>query len=361
MTYYLVILVYMFLVQYLARNVKEKEVLIMALTFLPLFLYGAMRVNCGDYEIYEQYNNWIRESNTDITLVIERMEHGYAFLNKLLPYRWIIVLTSLLACYAYGVLFVKIIPQKFRWFCILLFFIEADKTFYFMFASIRNSIAMSILLLYLTYRICRIEKRYKMHSISELLFFSAITIGAYYIHASAILFFPIAYFATTNKSFSDVEFLIWIFVLVFLWVIPVERLIENNIFQSDFFSRYDEYIEETRNAGVLARIGATIFALLCLFEIRDGNQLPKKMIISRLMLLYVYSYMLGSINMRVSYYFIPYAIVFLSLVFVNNHKNALTTLLLVYAFIFFFYSSFIAGSFASATHSPFVIYKIAGF
>lgn len=347
----------MVLVQFSYRNSKGNEVVKMVITFLPLFLFGALRVGCGDYEIYESYNSWVRTTSGNINDVIERMEPGYTLLNKWLPYRWIIIITSFLTCYAYSVLFVRLVPQKYRWFGIVLFFLVADKTFYFMFSSIRNSISISVLLIFLSYRVAHRERNRSF--IREILVLVVITAVAYLFHASALMFYPIAFFATVDKEMSKTELYAWIAALVFLWVIPVGEIIDNNwIIQTKYFSRYDDYVEETNEAGLMARIGSSILAILCLTYIHKYNKEGIECGISRLMLVFVYSYMLGSLNMRVSQYFIPFAIVFLSNICSNRKIGMLPVTLMSFAILFLIYSSFFAGTFADSTFSPFVQYKI---
>ena len=359
MIYYLVLFAYMVLVQYEARHIKGKEEMRMFLTFLPLFLFGAIRVGCGDYEIYENYNNWVRTSYGQIYDVIERMEPGYAYLNLLLPYRWIIVLSSLLSCYAFACLFIKLVPQQYRWFSIFLFFIVGDKTFYFMFSSIRNSIAISILLIYLSYRIDSKDKSRPL--IKEIALFLIVTFFAYLFHASALMFFPIAFVATINKKISSTEIFIWLAALVLLWIIPIDQLVDDNwVMGTEYFSRYEDYVEETSNAGFLAKLGATIFALLCLMNTHLYYREGRFATFSRLMLLFVYSFMLGSLNMRVSYYFVAFAIIYLTYVYANR-KFKWSMPLIAFAIVFLLYSSFIAGALAIGPHSSFVSYKIALF
>ena len=360
MAYYLFLFAYMVLVQYAFRNTKGKEVYKMIITFLPLFFYGAMRVSCGDYEIYEQYNSWVRTTSSNITDVIERMEPGYAYLNKLLPYRWIIVISTLLSCYAYGFFITKLVPQKYRWFSLFLFFIVADVTFYFAFSSIRNSIAISILLIYISHRLT--NYRINSNIIKELVILTIVTSFASVFHASAAFFFPLTFLATLDKGFTNIEFAIWLTILVLFWIVPVDTIIDTNILVSnDYFSRYEDYVEVKQEAGFMAKIGATAFAILCLVNMRKNKNQGIELLMSRVMLFYVYSYMLGSLNMRISYYFIPFAIVYLTCIYINRDRTIWARVLLYYAIVFLFYASFVAGNFASPVFSPFVIYKISWF
>lgn len=350
----------MFLVQFSSRNIEGKEVTRMVLTFLPLFLFGALRVNCGDYEIYENYNGWVRSSGGNIYDVIERMEPGYAYLNKLLPYRWLIIVTSFFSCYAYGVLFVKLIPKQYRWFGIIVFFLVADKTFYFMFSSIRNSISIAILMIYVAYRVNNYGKERNRRK--EIIKLVLATFVAYSFHASALIFFPIAFVATIDRKIGDIELYVWTALLIALWIIPVNQMIDNLfLFQTDYFSRYDDYIEVSQNAGTLARVGATIFAVLCLVFIHLSEKNDNMQYLFRLALIFAYSYMLGSLNIRISQYFMPFMICFIASVYMRKKESIWATSLLVFAIAFLFYSSFIAGTFGSIDQSPFVKYQISLF
>ena len=357
MLYYLLLFAYMVFVQFISRNHKGNDVFLMVITFLPLFLFGALRVNCGDYEIYEQYNSWVRSSGNNIYDVIERMEPGYAMLNKFLPYRWIIILSSLLACYAYGVLFIKLVPKQYRWFGMILFFLVGDKTFYFLFSSIRNSIAISILMLYMTYRITKREIKHSW--VKELIILVAATALAYSIHASALVFFPIAFLMTLNGKVTNTEHFVWLALLVLLWIVPVDTIIGTGFFSDyEYFERYDEYLERAHNTGMLAKMGATIFALLCLVDIRNNSD-RRDSVVSRLALIFVYSYLLGGLNIRTSQYYVIFIIVYLVGVYIDRNKTAWSMALLAFAIVFLFYSSFVAGTFGSAIYSPFVNYRIS--
>ena len=83
-------------------------------SFIPIFLFGALRVNFGfDYEAYEwQFHNV--HSYSDWINVNEHSELGYLILQKIIPnWRLHIFFQSFLVCIAYFILFYKYIPKKY--------------------------------------------------------------------------------------------------------------------------------------------------------------------------------------------------------------------------------------------------------
>ena len=352
MFYFLFLFTYICGIHYYTSKRSGNGIWVWIISFIPLFLYGALRINCGDYEIYENYNTWVHTSN-DVFGVIERMEPGYALLNSFLSYRAIIVLFSLLGCISYAYFIKTYVQRQYWWFALVVYFLVCDKTMYFMFASIRNAIAIDLLLIYIS--TLSNDKKKGFKSIVRLIIFTLLSAS---FHTSSLLFYPIAYILYNPKTITRKESIIWYVVLALLLVIPVDLLLERiPLLQVDAFERYEDYVEETRDAGLLAKFGATIFAVLVLQNNVERKYSKTENSISRLMLVFVYSYLLGSLNVRVSHYFIPFAIVYLSCVY-GRKKDFLTNALIIYALLFMFYSTFIAGTLGDPIRSPLVNYKI---
>lgn len=353
MSLYLFLFAYICGIHFFTSKGKGNDIWVWIVSFIPLFFYGALRVHCGDYGIYEDYNNWIHSSN-DIFGVIERMEPGYALLNSILSYRAIIVLTSLLGCISYIVFIKTFVTRQYWWFALAVFFLACDKTIYFIFASIRNAIAIDLLLIFIS--TLSFDKKRSSKSVIRLVVFTLISAS---FHLSALIFFPMAYLLYYPNKIGKKESIVWLIALFLLLLTPVDTIIERiPLLKVDVFERYDEYVEETHEAGLLARLGATVFACLVLLNSYRGDYSKNENGLSRLMLVYVYSYLLGSLNVRVSQYFIPFAIVYLACIF-SRKRDYLSNVLIVYALLFIIYSSFIAGSLASPISSPLVNYKIS--
>jgi len=121
-------------------------------TFLPLFLFGALRVDFGnDYLGYEHYYYSVH-SFSELFNIDKHMEKGYALLNLVMPsFRSLLVLTSLLMCFSYATLFYKFVQPKYNWLAILLLFLSGDKTIFFVLASMRNGMTVSLLILSLSF------------------------------------------------------------------------------------------------------------------------------------------------------------------------------------------------------------------
>lgn len=343
---FLLLFAIMFSLQFLKVKTDRAYLYRCLITFVPLFLFGAMRTYCGDYESYEFYYD-IVHSGGSYLWANERMEIGFAFLNHIMPsYRALIVFTSLFISLSYAYFFYKTIPSRYSWLAIIFLFLSADKSIYFMLGAMRNSMAIAMLLLSVTF--IR-DRKYVLMTIS--------TLVAMLFHMSAVFFFPIAFIIARNHIMSSVELSIWLIVMVLLVLTPITAFLERIVPYVDiYFERYEAYVEESRDAGTLVTFGTVMMALPALYYMCKNKGLAKgDNTIGRLALCFMYSYLLGSLNMRVSHYFVPFLFPFLVGFYIRTKGNAISLLYLVYCGLFLSYSLFVVSM--SSPNSPFIMFK----
>jgi len=266
--------------------------------FSLLFIFGAFRYDFGpDYAPYEDYYKYVKMMPNFNYDTNDRMEIGYSYLNFICPtFRVLIILTSAIVCLAYYSLFKRYIPQKHSVLALFLLYLCGNNTVFFMFSGIRNSMAISLLIL----SIPLIEKK-------KLIYYAGMTTLAWSIHNSALIIFPIAYLLGYIKEISPKVAKWMIMVAIGLYLIPFDILISTSTqFILANFDRYTTYIEHAEDIGegaslLLSLSNALIIATIGygLSKLRIGHQ---KSLVVLLGLLSCYFPLLGPLDMRLSIY-----------------------------------------------------------
>ena len=343
---YLILFVIMFSLQFIKVKTDRAYLFRCLITFIPFFLFGALRTDCGDYESYKIFFESAHGSASYLW-ANERMEVGFAFLNYIMPsYRALIVFTSLFISFAYAYFFYKIIPRQYTWLAIIFLFLSADKSIYFMLGAMRNSMAIAFLLLSVTFIY---DRRYVMMILS--------TLAASLFHMSAIIFFPIAFIVARNRQMKMAEFSIWLVVMLILIITPVSTLLEGVVPYVDiYFERYESYVEESWDSGMLVTFGSVIMALPALLYMFQNKELTKEdNTIGRLALCFMYSYLLGSLNMRISHYFVLFLLPFIVKFYANTRWKAYSVPYIAFCGMFLAYSFFVVS--LNNINSPFILFK----
>lgn len=342
---FIILFVIMFLLQFVKVKTDRAYLYRWLLTFLPFFLFGALRTSCGDYESYEIYYEAVH-SGLSYLWANERMEVGFAFLNYIMPsYRALIVFSSLFISLAYAYFFYKTIPAKYSWLAIIFLFLSADKSIYFMLGAMRNSMAIAMLLLSVSFIQ---DRRYVLMILS--------TLAASLFHTSALVLLPIAFFVARNKTMSITELVIWLVVMAVLVLTPISMLIERIVPYVDlYFERYETYVEESHDAGTLVTIGAILMALPALFYMFRNKVITKENnSICRLALCFMYSYFLGSLNMRISHYFVLFLIPFITNFYVQTKWKVIKFPYIAFCGLFLAYALFVVSM--NSIYSPFTLF-----
>lgn len=311
MTGYIIILAVMFFLQFKSVSTDNDYKRRTIITFAILFLYGGLRTNCGDWDSYESFYDVAHDYGIMSALNYnEHMEYGWAFICQLFPsFRLLILAQTLLFCGTVGYIMYKFIPPKYAWVVVLMLFITGEKSIMFMFGSMRNSIAVSSLLLSFIYML---RNNWKAVAF--------ITILVSTIHTSALIFIPLAFILSLWShralAMSKAELLVWIALLTVLVVFPINSLLEpfTIVFMQEDLSRYQDVINAKHSsAGMAAMYGSVLLSSGVLFYIYKYARSIEEFTIGRISLLLTYSYLLGTLNVRVSQYYVIFFVFFMAL------------------------------------------------
>jgi len=263
-----------------------------------LFIFGAFRYDFGlDYHSYEQTFDSVKSMSFFHQYDSERTEIGYRYLNFILPsFRVLIIVTTALVCVAYYSLFLRYIPQKYSALALFLLYLCGNDTVFFMFSGIRNSMAISLLIL----SIPLIEKK-------KLAYYAGVTALAWSIHTSALIIFPIAYLLGYVKEISPKVANWMVIVAIGVYLIPFDILMSASAqFVFANFDRYTIYIEQAEDIGKGASMLVALSNILNIAIIGYGLSKLKlgheKSLVVLLGLLSCYFPLLGPLDMRLSIY-----------------------------------------------------------
>ena len=337
MTAYWIVFAIMFLLQFIKVRTPKEYLWRLVISFIPLFIFAAFRVNFGlDYEAYQEMFDIVHDYPGQYEDL--RAEIGYLKLNEWLPtFRSLIILTSAFTCFAYIVFFYKVIPAKYSWLAVLLLFLAGDKSIFFVFSGIRNAISISILILTLPL----LQKR-------KILPFVLCMFLASLFHKTAFIYFPMAYLVSNNKDMKRREMLVWAGVFAFFFIFSHTAIMGSveSIVGMAFEDRYDSYLELIDavgdNRGILGRIAMIATFVPLLIYTYKGSFSPQENTILRLGLMYAMSMVMGSLTMRTPQHFILFLIattVFIFSQFSRNKivKNGYAIFVIAYlAYGFFF-------------------------
>lgn len=317
MTAYWIVFAIMFLLQFVKVYTKKEYLWRLIISFIPLFIFAAFRVDFGyDYESYQELFDIAHAYPGQYEDL--RWEIGYLKLNEWLPtFRSLIIVTSLFTCCAYIFLFYKVIPANYAWLAVLLMFLAGDKAIFFMFSGIRNAISISILI----FTLPLLEKR-------KLLPFVVCMLVASLFHKTAYIYFPMAYLVSSNKDITRREVVIWASTFAFLFIFshmaimrPIEVII--NSFFDD--GRYESYIDQINevgdNNGILGRIAMVISFIPAIVYVKKNSFSPQYNVIVRLGLMFIMSIAMGGLTMRTPQHFIMFFVAMAVYIFANSRNT----------------------------------------
>lgn len=331
MASYLFIFLITFILSLFAR---EKEnfsyVKVLIIVFIPLFLYGALRTECMDMDVYEasyesMYGNKFYQD------VNERYEIGYSFLNYIVPsFKLLIAIQSLVYVSSCAFICKRYLNSKYLWLFIVLFFLSGEKTVYF-FTAMRNTIAVAIFL----FSIPLIEKR-------KVFYFGGMVIIASLFHTSALFFMPLAYIVGRNTTMRKWECLIWCGILVFLLIMPVSLLVDqvSVLIVGNDFEKYAAYLETAHENGFMSKVSSVFLSGMILYDIIKNPIDKTHLFLGRISLLFTFFPLVGSLNLRATYYYclfiLLYTVYALSKGYKHNYRIVFAIVLSIYATYAFF-------------------------
>ena len=303
------------------------------ITFLPLFIFGALRVDFGnDYSSYEMFFDEVHISNIFVYNENLRAEIGFQYLCFIMPsYRSILVLNAFVLCLSLSIFIYRNVPKQYLWLAILLIFLNPEKNIYGNLVGIRNGFVVTGFILGLTL----IQYR-------KLILFAILTALLSTIHTSAILFMPLAYFVGRNIKMTKRELFIWLSIFVILLSFSVSGLVDlASPIVSKYFDRYEYYIEDMKGhrgfllTGISLILAALIFSL---FKSQANILTKEQNSLVRLGLLYVASAFLGSLSMRAYYFYDIFFIGTVVVLFSNCKRNMKGSTLAIIAVLMSYYS-----------------------
>lgn len=306
-------------------------------TFLPLFIYAAIRVDYGnDYPSYEELFNHIHSVDSFQLDSDLHAELGYQLLNKIMPsYRSILVLNSLLLSLALGVFCYHNIPNKYLWLAVVLIFLNPEKNIFGNLVGIRNGLVVTSFILAFSL----VQKR-------KWLRFAILTAGLSFIHTSALLFLPVAYVAGFDAPFRKKEIWLWGGMILFLFVFSLSQVSEilGVIVENDIFARYERYLEDNnlRRGLLISIVNIVNVVFIIMYFLQRGKDLKnEENSLLRVGLLYTVMYFLGSLAMRSSYFYDMFYIGTVITIFSDKRANPIVRYgLLALALVTSYYSMF---------------------
>lgn len=304
-------------------------------TFLPLFVYAAIRVDYGnDYGTYENYFDIFHNSASyDI---YSHSEIGFQLLNRIMPsYRSILVLSAFLLCLSLSFFCYHIIPRNYLWLAVILIFLNPEKNVFGPLVGIRNGLVISSFLLCI-----------KLIQTRKWIPYLVITVALSYIHTSALFFMPVAFVIGYSTPFKKREIWFWIGLIISLLVFSMTQLAHylGILINNETFNRYESIVESELHRGILITIVSLVnIVLFIIYFIKRGDSLVSKdNTLLRIGILYSVMFFFGSLSTRSSYYLDLFYIGSVIMIFADKKMAGFYRYaILALAIVTSFYSMFI--------------------
>lgn len=316
MRIYWLIFVIAFFIQFIPVKDQKQYLWRTVFTFLPLFLFGALRVDFGnDYDSYENLFYEVQSLSYNQLFNVAHYEMGFVLLNKIMPsFRLLLILTTILTMGSYAFLFYKYIPPKYSWLAIVLLFFMGKHTIFFMFAG-RNGYALAIAIFATPFLI---KRKFIPYALLSLLAMS--------IHTSAIAFMAFLYFGTWGEKISTKTITLYFILFAYILFISLSNLVNwlEPVFYFLSFDRYEVYYESAKEysaaaGGSVTKFFAILFVLVVLTawgmvsNKKDNANThflsPSISYLIKFIILYSVAICVGSLNYRMSQFFSPFFIV----------------------------------------------------
>jgi hypothetical protein len=336
MSVYFSLLFLIVLIHLLPLNNQKTYNLKLLISFLLIFIFGAIRVDFGaDYYSYEKIFEGIHNQNfvnSGLTT-----ELGFQWLCILSPsYRVLLVLLTGLMSISYFFLFKKYVQRKYAIFAFILLFI-CTYSLIGQLTGIRNAIVINILMLSIPFLVNR----------KIIPFFLIIITGAFF-HTSSLLMLPLYFIITPGILSIRKSIGVFLFLIIFTIFIRSEYGIKIMMgITLLFFDRYEIYVmNENINSEfslglILYWILIFIFIIITLFiltklKLKEENN---ERVILKLSLCFWVVFLIGSFGLssRLYFFFAPFLIVASTIIAKKLISN---TLRYSYLFLLLFYFSF---------------------
>lgn len=282
------------LIQWIMPGETDKQYkLKITLSLVPLFLFGALRVDFGnDYPAYELFFESMHGANAELDSQMHA-EVGFQLLCMIFPtYRTLLIFSSFLLCLSIGVFLYNYVPRNYVWFAFVLLFLNPQYNIHGNLVGLRHGIMTCCFLLSFVF----VQKR-------KIIPFAIVTAALSFIHTSALFFLPIVYLIGRPNPISKREIVIWSVVLLILLALSMSSLY--NVlarFVVAYFERYETYVASENNVhrGWLNLLAMTILLFSFLYTMYKRRLLlsGKANSIMRVGLLYCGLAFIGTLSMR---------------------------------------------------------------
>lgn len=335
--YWLVALLTLLLNRVLPSNTQKNFIWNLIISFIPLFIYGAIRVDYGnDYSAYEYFFDIYHGIGAFVGDSDAHAEVGYQYLCYIMPsYRSILVLSSFLLSASYIYFIYKNVEPQYAWLVILLIFLMPDKNVFGSLVGIRNGLVVSSFLLTYTF----IQER-KFYIILPIAFLLSL------IHTSALTYIPLAYLIARDSPITQKEVYIWIGSVIVIMLLSTSSIVLAMMpVISVVAGRYEETLADMNDTSRgLLNYGANLVMMVSFlwFAFKQNYSLtPSQKSIFRMGALYCFSGCLGVISGRMTYFFALFYVVSVVLMFSHlEYKPQIRRLLLVFVIMIACYATF---------------------
>lgn len=335
--YWFVAIITLLINRLLPSNTEKEYLRNLILSFIPLFIYGAIRVDYGnDYPVYELYFDIFHSSGDFIPDYEAHSEIGYQYLCYIMPsFRSLLVLNSFILALSFIVFMYNNIPSNYAWLVIVLLFLMPEKNIFGSLVGMRNGFVVTTFLL--TFSFVQQRRYYIVLPI-------AVVLST--IHTSALAYIPLAYLLARDIPLSKKEFYLWIIGAVVLMVFSTSTLVNFMMpVISSMSDNYERQLMDLNDAsrGILnysANIILMISFLYYAYYRREKLSSQQNSLI-RMAAFYCVSGCLGPLSGRMTYYFAMYYIGGVVMIYSDEWINkTLKVLLLVLVILIACYATF---------------------
>lgn len=270
------------------------------IAFIPLFLFSSLMVGYRDEESYIPIYNAIHAMPTFIPDMEAHSEVGFQFLCYIMPsLRLLQIFDALLMCSAFVVFFYNNVPSNRLKLAFTLLFLSGNYSIYFIICSMRNGIAISLLLL-----------GFSLLQNRKIIFFILLTLLASLFHTTALFAFPLAFIVGRSSEFTLKELFVWLGCWLFFIVTSTTGIMSRlTPFINEYFDRYNSVVEEMMNTGdtfhPLAYLGSLISLLFLGYCINANKSLSEKQLsLLRAAMLFPMASVMAGLNMRMNQYYV---------------------------------------------------------
>lgn len=305
LVYYTVFIITILLCGIIPAKTDKEYLRKLILVFLPLFLFGALRVDFGiDYTGYEL--DYYQFHTAGVPDHEAHSEVGYQWIEILMPsWRSLVSLTAFMLCLSWITLCYRYINGNRLILTVCLLFIAGNFTIFTPLVTMRNGMTITCFLVSLP---LIIERKY--------IYALAVAFAAHYIHSSILLFAPIALLVGINKTISRREIIIWTSVFIIFFISGAAGIIDKlTMFINTYFNRYDTVLESMKESEHVSWLaGATnVLLIVGIFSVFYNNRdaLSKaENSIFRISFIYLLCPYLGALGgARMQCYFLPLFVV----------------------------------------------------